>query len=208
MAELIGMNPYHPEAWLIKQAAATIRNGGLAVIPTDTVYAIVGSVEDSGAPGRLYRLKGVDASDLKKPLSVIFPDLSAVADYTRGIPNAAYRSMKRALPGPYTFILSANKRMPAAALQKRKTIGIRIPDHPVCLALLEELQIPLIATSVVHADDEDPLDDPVEISVRLGRDVALVVDVGPLLPEPSTVIDFTGREPEVLREGKGSLDIL
>jgi tRNA threonylcarbamoyl adenosine modification protein (Sua5/YciO/YrdC/YwlC family) len=208
MAALIAVNPYHPEAWLIKQAVAVLRRGELAVIPTDTVYAIVGTVESKETPARLNRLKGVDAQDLKKPLSVLFPDLAAVSDYTRGMPNSAFRMMKRVLPGPYTFILQASKRIPAAALQGRKTIGVRIPGHAVTLALLRELESPLIATSVLHDDEESHLDDPVQISTRLGSGVALVVDVGPLFPEPSTVVDISEGEAVVVRVGKGDPNAL
>jgi tRNA threonylcarbamoyl adenosine modification protein (Sua5/YciO/YrdC/YwlC family) len=208
LAQLITMNPYHPEDWLIAQAAEAIRKGAIAVIPTDTIYAIVGSVESREALKRLYRLKGVESNDPKKPLSVLVADLAAISDYTRGIPHYAFRMVRRALPGPYTFILEASKRIPSGALQGRKTIGVRIPDHPVTLAILRAVGVPLLATSVVHVEPENPHDDPVEISTHLGRDLDLVVDVGPIYPEPSTVVDLTGDEPVVLREGKGPIDLL
>lgn len=206
MAELISVNPYQPEQWLIGQAAAAIASGGVAVIPTDTVYAIVASANSATAAKTLYRLKGPAGTAAGKPLSALFPDLSMVSEYTRGLPNMAYKTMKRALPGPYTFILTASKRLPAAALQGRKTIGVRIPEHPVARALLDALDGPLLSTSVYHHPGDDPMDDPIEISTRFGREVGLVVDGGPIFPEPSTVIDFSSGEAVVLREGKGSLD--
>ncbi|NUN14817.1 MAG: threonylcarbamoyl-AMP synthase [Myxococcales bacterium] len=206
MADLLSINPYALDSHAIRQAAQKITNGGVAVVPTDTVYAIVCGVDDRNAAQKLYRIKGLEANDITKPLSVLCYDLASVSEYTRGMPNSAYRIMRRVLPGPYTFILNASKRIPAAALQGRKTIGIRIPDHPVILALLRELNSPLLATSVVHDDVDSLLDDPVAISVRLGRDVDLVVDAGPIFPEPSTVIDYTSGEAVILRAGKGSIE--
>jgi tRNA threonylcarbamoyl adenosine modification protein (Sua5/YciO/YrdC/YwlC family) len=202
MAQLIQVNPYAPEPWLVKQVVAAIDGGAVLILPTDTVYAIVCSIENKRALETIYRIKSAAPG---KPLSVLFSDLSTITDYTRGIPNNAFRIMKRTLPGPYTYILEASKRMPPGALEKRTTIGVRIPDHPVALAVLRELSAPLLATSVTHEDDH-VIDDPIELSQRLGRDVGYVVDAGAIYPQPSTVIDFTGVDPVVIREGKGSLD--
>ncbi len=208
MAELISVNPYAPEEWLLAQAAQSLRKGGVAVIPTDTVYAIVCTLEKRKAAEQLYRLKGPAGSAAGKPLSVLFSDLGDVAPYTRGIPNTAYRAMKRALPGPFTFILAASKQIPSAALQRRKTIGIRIPSHLAAQELLRQLGEPLLCTSVYHNPGDDPLDDPIEISTRFGNDVDLVVDAGPIFPEPSTVVDLSDGDVVVLREGKGDLNLL
>ena len=176
------------------------------MIPTDTVYAIVCSAERPRGAQSLYRLKGPAGTAAGKPLSVLFHDLSTVAEYTRGIPNIAYKVMKRVLPGPYTLILSASKRLPSAALQGRKTIGVRIPGNEVTLALLRALGEPLLSTSVYHYEGDDPMDDPIEISTRFGPDVDLVLDAGPILPEPSTVLDLSDGSVTVLREGKGPLE--
>ena len=127
MAELVSVNPYSPDAWSLRAVAEGLSRGDVAVIPTDTVYAIVCSVEKRKAGEALYRLKGPSGSAAGKPLSVLFRDLSEVSDYTRGLPNVAYKSMKRALPGPFTFILRASKRIPSAALQGRKTIEFEFP---------------------------------------------------------------------------------
>jgi len=208
VAELISVNPYSPESHILKDAAKALRKGDIAVIPTDTVYAIVCSVDRKNAGEALYRLKGPSGSAIGKPLSVLFTDLSEVSEFTRGLPNHAYKSMKRALPGPYTFILNASKRIPATALRGRKTIGVRIPDHPVTRALMEMLDSPLLCTSVYHQPGDTPLDDPIEISTRFGNDVDCVVDAGPIFPEPSTVVDLSTGEVIVHREGKGPLERL
>ncbi len=208
MAELVTMNPYHPDTRALKRVAEVIRDGGVAVVPTDTVYALVASAFDRSAPEQLYRLKGIEASDPRKPLSVMVHSLKQAAEFTRGIPTPGYRMMRRVLPGPYTFVLAAGRKLPAAALQGRKTIGIRIPDCAVTLALLEEIGLPLLATSVVHYGEHTVLDDPVDIAAHAGDGIDVIVDIGPIFPEPSTVIDLTGKEPVVLREGKGSLDNL
>lgn len=203
MAELIQLNPYAPEPWMVRRVVAAISDGAVLILPTDTVYAIVCSIEHKGALETIYKIKNATSG---KPLSVLFPDLSSITDYTRGIPNAAFRVMKRTLPGPYTYILEASKRLPPGALEKRTTIGCRMPDHPVALAVLRELATPLMATSVTH-DEDNVIDDPIELSTRLGKDVDYVVDAGAIYPQPSTIIDFTGPDPVVIREGKGSLDL-
>ena len=208
VAELVSVNPYSPDAWALREVAQGLARGDVAVIPTDTVYTIVCSVDKRKAGETLYRLKGPSGSAAGKPLSVLFRDLSEVADYTRGLPNIAFKSMKRALPGPFTFILRASKRIPSAALQGRKTIGVRIPDHPVTREMMILLDAPLLCTSVYHMPGDMPLDDPIEISSRFGNDVDWVVDAGPIYPEPSTVVDLSGGSVEILREGKGELSLL
>lgn len=208
MAELITINPYHPDPRLILEASKKIEAGAIAVVPTDTVYALVCSLNRKHGVKRLHNLKGVTAEDTKKPLSVLFYDLSMVAEFTTGIPTSVYRTMKRVLPGPYTFVLNAPRRLSVDALRGRSTLGCRIPNHPVTLRIIEEMNIPLLATSVKHIDDRQPLDDPIEIASEMGNVVDLVVDVGPIFPEPSTVLDATEGYLEVLREGKGPLDAL
>lgn len=208
MAELITLNPYHPDPRLVTEAAGKIRDGAIALVPTDTVYALACSIERRDGVSRLHRLKGVTAEDVKKPLSVLFPDLSSVATCTTGIPTSVYRTMKRVLPGPYTFILNAPRRLSVDALRKRTTLGCRIPDQSITLQILEEMGIPMLATSVKHVDDRQPLDDPIDIAREMGNAIDLVIDVGPIFPEPSTVVDATNGYLEIIREGKGPLDAL
>lgn len=208
MAELITLNPYHPDPRLVSQAAQKIREGAIVVMPTDTVYALACSLERKDGVRRLHRLKGVTAEDPKKPLSVLFHDLSSVATCTTGIPTSVYRTMKRVLPGPYTFVLNAPRRLSVDALRRRTTLGCRIPDQTITLQILEQINMPMLATSVQHVDDRQPLDDPIDIAREMGDAVDLVIDVGPIFPEPSTVLDATKGYLEVIREGKGPLDAL
>jgi len=208
MAELITLNPYHPDPRLVSLAAQKIREGAIVVLPTDTVYALACSLERKDGVRRLHRLKGVTAEDPKKPLSVLFHDLSSVATCTTGIPTSVYRTMKRVLPGPYTFVLNAPRRLSVDALRRRTTLGCRIPDQNITLQILEQINMPMLATSVEHVDDQQPLDDPIDIAREMGDAVDLVIDVGPIFPEPSTVLDATKGYLEVIREGKGPLDAL
>tara|TARA_B100000029_G_C17468457_1_gene921087 strand:- start:161 stop:787 length:627 start_codon:yes stop_codon:yes gene_type:complete len=208
MAELITINPYNPDPRLLSTAARKIRSGGIAVIPTDTTYAIVCCASTRDSIKRLQALKGVASEGNKKPMSVLFSDIATVTEYTMGLSNQVYRAMRRTLPGPYTFILNASSRISAKALKRRKTIGVRIPDNPVTLAILSDIGGPLLSTSVEHTDEDHPLDDPIEICRTLDNAVDLVVDVGPIYPEESTVVDFTENVAVVVREGKGSLDLL
>jgi len=156
------------------------------------------------AIARIYELKDLDP---KKSLSVMVADLALAGRWVRSMPTHVYRLMKRVLPGPYTFILNASREVPKIMLRKRKTLGIRIPDNPIALAVLEQLDAPLLTTSIRSSDDQI-VNDPSEISLRFGQRIDLVVDGGPLLPIPSTVVDFTGPAPEVVRVGKGSLENL
>lgn len=189
----------YPELWRLDAVARAVREGGLGVIPTDTVYAFVCGIGSKRAIERLYRVKELDQ---KKPLSILCQDLRAVSEYTRGIPTSAYRAMKRCLPGPYTFILKASSQVPRIMLRKRRTVGVRVPDDDICAALLQALDEPLLCSSVRTKDDSF-WNDPAQISDEFGKRLDFVVDGGERLAEPSTVIDLTGRVAEVIREGKG-----
>ena len=201
---LLTIDAQEPEGWLVAQAANVLRRGGVAVIPTDTVYALACCLSAAGAVRRIYDLKDLDP---KKPLSLLVDDIAQVSRYTRGFSRATFRAMKRALPGPFTLVFEASSEVPKIMLRKRKTVGIRIPDSPIVLALLAELGEPLISTSVRTSTDEW-INDPALLESELGDRVDLVVDGGLLLPEPSTVIDFCGREAVVLRHGKGDVEAL
>lgn len=197
---LIRVDPETPEHWVLHRAVQMLRDGAVGVIPTDTVYALAVSISHKEAIRRIYELKELDE---KKPLSIIVSDFAQAARYTNGIPNYAFKVLKRALPGPYTFIFGASKEIPKLMLRDtRRTIGLRMPDHPIPLAITAELDEPLLVTSFRSASDAY-MHDAVEIEESMGKRLDFVIDGGPIAPEPSTVIDFTGSEPRVLREGKG-----
>lgn len=197
---LIQVDPVEPEHWLLHRAVSMLRDGGIGVIPTDSVYALAVSIYHKDAIRRVYRLKDLDE---KKPLAIIVSDFAQAARFTRGIPNQAFKVLKRALPGPYTFIFDASKEIPKLMLRdNRRTIGIRMPDHPIPLALVADLDEPLLVTSF-KGPDGNYLSDAVEIEDTMRGKIDFVIDGGPVFPEPSSIIDFTGDEPEVIREGKG-----
>lgn len=201
---LLAIDRAEPEPWLIARVAQILRRGGIAVIPTDTVYALVCVLGDEPAARRLYEVKQVDPS---KRLSLLVGDIATASRYTRGIANPVFRAMKRVLPGPYTFIFQASPDIPRVMLHKRRTVGIRIPDSPIALAILEELGATLLSTSVRNAADEWLLD-PAEIAAELAGKVDVVVDAGLVVAEPSTVVDLSGAEPALVRRGKGPVAAL
>ena len=200
----VRIDPAEPEPWLIARVADVLRRGGVAVLPTDTLYGIACRIDDEQAARRIYALKGLDP---KKPLAILLPDVAGISHWTRGLDTPAFRLMKRVLPGPYTFLLPASAEVPKGMLKTRKTIGIRVPDQAITQAILRELGAPLLTTSV---KDEDGgfLNEPLAIEERLGGLVDVVVDGGPMGLEPSTIVDLTSGEPEILREGKGSVAAL
>ena len=193
----------YPEIWQLTPVVKAIQSGGLGVIPTDTTYAFVCDVEARDAIDRLYRIKELNP---KKPLSLICHDDRMVARYTRGLTTSNFRAMKRCLPGPFTFILKASNDIPRSTLRKRKTVGIRVPNDEICMALLEDLDRPLLCSSV-RTEDDSYWNYPAQISETYGKRLDFVVDGGERLAEPSTVIDLTGRDPEMIREGKGDPDL-
>jgi tRNA threonylcarbamoyl adenosine modification protein (Sua5/YciO/YrdC/YwlC family) len=198
------MDPNEPEPWLLARAVDVIRRGGVAVVPTDTVYGLACTLSNHKAIQRIYALKDLDP---KKPLAILVADLASVSRYARGISTPTYRMMKRVLPGAFTFIFEATREIPKIMLRKRKTIGIRMPDNAIILSLLAELDEPLLTTSIRTPDDQF-VNDPLEIDAQLGNQVDLVIDGGILLPHPSTIVDFSSGEPEVLRPGKGDVEAL
>jgi tRNA threonylcarbamoyl adenosine modification protein (Sua5/YciO/YrdC/YwlC family) len=204
VAVIVEVDPHEPEPWLIARASDQLRSGGLVVIPTDTVYGLTCGITHSEAIRRIYELKKMDA---KKPLAILVPDMPTVGRFTRGVSTPVFRLLKRVLPGPYTFIFLASPEVPKIMLRKRRTIGIRMPDHPVTQALLAELDEPLLTTSIRNPDD-DFVNDPGEIESRYGAKIDQVLDSGPLLPIPSTVIDLSGDQPVLVREGKGDVEVL
>jgi tRNA threonylcarbamoyl adenosine modification protein (Sua5/YciO/YrdC/YwlC family) len=200
---IIQINPRHPQPRLIRRVIEALANGAVISYPTDTVYGIGCDIFSKSGIERIYQLK--DRSR-KKPLSFICSDLKDISRYAQVTDNA-YRIMRKHLPGPYTFILEATKEVPRIMMSKRRTVGIRVPDNPICLALVKELMHPVITTSA-NVSDMSPICDPKEIDQTLGKVLDLVIDGGALPNVPSTVIDMSGDIPYVVREGKGPVDWL
>lgn len=197
---IISLDPDYPEVWYLIDAVEIIRNGGVMAYPTDTVYGLGCDLFDKNSIERIYQIKKMPK---KKDLSFICSDLKQVSEYTQ-VSNMAYRLMKRLLPGPYTFILPATHKVPRLMLNKRRTVGIRIPDNKICMALLEHLGNPIISTSLI-LDDDELMSDPFEIYDRYKSQIDVVIDGGILKSEKSTVVDLTGNTPEIIREGKGDI---
>jgi tRNA threonylcarbamoyl adenosine modification protein (Sua5/YciO/YrdC/YwlC family) len=200
MTQFFQIHPDNPQLRLIKQAAQFIHDGGIVALPTDSCYALVCHLDDKAAVERLRRIRGIDE---KHHLTLLCRDLSEIAEYAK-IDNRQYRLLKAATPGPYTFILEATKEVPRRVSHpSRKTIGLRVPENIVAHALLEELQQPLLGTTLILPNSELPLTDPEEIREELGRQIDLVIDGGACSLEPTTVIDLTSDEPVLVRQGRG-----
>jgi len=196
---ILPINARHPEPRKIRRAVEVLREGGVIAYPTGTVYGLGCALLNKKAIDKVYRIKGADR---RKPFSFLCPDLSQISRFAT-VGNASYRIVRRLVPGPYTFVLEATKEVPNLVQTKRKTVGIRVPDHPVALALLEELGEPIISTS---AGRSEALADPAEIKEAFpGLD--LILDAGPGGVVPSTIlaIDPEGAV-EILREGAGPID--
>ena len=202
MARLVNIHPDSPQPRLLVQAAEFIRDGALVALPTDSCYALGCHLGDKEALDRIRLIRQVDD---RHHLTLMVRDLSEIATYAR-VDNAQYRLLKAATPGSYTFILEGSKELPRRVMHpKRKTIGLRIPDHPVALALLEELGEPLLTTTLQLPGDEAPLTEGWEIQDRLDDQIELILDAGHCGTEPTTVIDLTGTAPALVLAGRGPL---
>ncbi len=200
MSQYFQIHPDTPQLRLIRQAAQIIRSGGIVALPTDACYALVARLDDKAAVDRLRRIRGIDD---KHHLTLLCRDLSEIAQYSR-VDNRQYRLLKAATPGAYTFILEATKEVPRRLSHpSRKTIGLRVPDNAIAQALLEELGEPLLGTTLILPGQEHALSDPEEIRDGLGKVIDLVVDGGACQLEPTTVIDLSGSEPILVRQGLG-----
>lgn len=207
MAEIVHIHPDNPQESALEKAVKVLEEGGLIVYPTDTVYSFGCDLRQPKALERLARIKGLKVE--KADFSIVFHDLSQLSQYTRQVDTPTYKMLKRCLPGAYTFILPANAEVPRLFKSKKKTIGIRIPDHSIPRALAQKLGSPLVASSV-HDEDEilEYTTDPELIAEKYGKQVELVVDGGMGNQYASTVVDLSGSEMRILREGKGSVDLL
>jgi tRNA threonylcarbamoyl adenosine modification protein (Sua5/YciO/YrdC/YwlC family) len=199
---IITINPKNPQARLIRKVVDVIEKGGVIGYPTDTIYGVGCDLFNPEAIRKIHRLK---KSGGKKPLSFICSDLKDISQYAY-VSSYAYKTMKRLLPGPYTFILKATKLVPKVAMTKQKTVGIRTPDNKICLSLVRELGHPIISTSV-YKPDESLYNDPSEIEERFGKQLDLVIDGGVIVAEHSSIIDLTNESPKVVRKGKGDVSL-
>ena len=200
MSQYFHVHPDNPQARLLHQAAAIVREGGVIAYPTDSCYALGCQPGDKGALERIQRLRRLDEDH---NLTLVCRDLSEIATYAK-IDNSAYRLLKTLTPGPYTFLLKATGEVPRRLQhRKRRTIGIRVPDHRITRALLEELDAPLMSTTLRLPGNELPMNDPELIYDKLGHALDLVIDGGPCGVEPTSVVDMTREPPEVVRAGLG-----
>ncbi|MBI0327958.1 L-threonylcarbamoyladenylate synthase [Burkholderia plantarii] len=203
MSQFFRIHPENPQPRLVRQAVEIVKQGGVIAMPTDSSYALACQLDDRTAVERVRRIRGLDEKQL---LSLLVRDLSELANFAM-VDNHQYRLIKSVTPGPYVFVLQATKEVPRRLSHpSRKTIGLRVPDHAITLAVLEALGEPLLGTTLILPPDTDPLNDPEEIRERLEKQVDLVIDGGACPREPSTIVDLTGAEPVLVRAGRGPLE--
>src|SRR6056297_2368815 len=196
--DMIRVHPVDPERRLLARAAEVVRGGGVIAYPTDSIYALGCRLEDKAAAERMRRLRGAERNH---PFTLMCRDLSEIATYAQ-VDNSAYRLLKSLTPGPYTFVLPATREVPRRLMHaKRKTIGIRVPDHTVARALLEAFGAPLMTATVIDADDLEPLADADAVALAYGNALDLILDGGPTPGEPTTVLRLTSDQVELLRRG-------
>ena len=197
---LLKINPINPQQRHIRQVVEILKDGGIIAYPTDTFYGVGCGIMNKRAIQRVYRLKQRSPD---KPFSFICADLKNISDYAK-VSNYAYKTMKRLLPGPYTFILEGSRLVPKIMLTRRKTAGIRVPAHAICLALVKELGNPIITTSAQTQDGKDFMDSSLLHDYFAGQ-LDCVIDGGPVPGEPSSVISLIDDTPEVIRKGLGDV---
>ena len=204
MAQFFQIHPDNPQPRLIRQAVDILRNGGVIIYPTDSSYAIGCHIGDKSALDRIRRIRRLDD---KHNFTLVCRDLSEISNYTK-LDNQQYRLIKSLTPGPYTFILKATKQVPKRLMHpKRKTIGIRIPDNRIALALLEDLNEPILSSTLILPEDDMPMMDPYEMKHSLEHQVDLIIDGGYCGYDPTTVIVMEDDEPWVARHGKGDTSL-
>lgn len=203
-AELLKIHPDNPEPRKIAKVVEVLRNGGVVIYPTDTIYGMGCDIFDQRAVERVCQIKGVKAD--KTQLSFICQDISHISEYVKSLSTPVFKVMKKALPGPYTFLLESSTKVPKIINAKKKTVGIRVPDHNIPRMLVEQLGHPIITTSI-HDDDtiKAYATDPREIWEKFKHHVDIVIDGGPGQIQPSTVVDCTGDVFEITRQGAGDL---
>jgi len=205
MGQYLEIHPKNPQPRLIAEVTEVLRAGGVIVYPTDSIYAVGCRLGDREAIERIRRLRRLDRKHL---FTLVCRDLSEIATYAR-VDNQTYRMIRRMTPGPYTFILPATKQVPKRLQHpRRRTVGIRVPTHPVTLAMIEDLGEPLLSTTMQLPDEDHPMTEAFEIFDAIGNEVDLVIDGGPCGMDPTTVIDLVGPYPEIIRRGMGNVDFL
>jgi tRNA threonylcarbamoyl adenosine modification protein (Sua5/YciO/YrdC/YwlC family) len=197
---ILQINTEHPQPRRIERVVDVLRSDGVIIYPTDTVYGLGCDISSKKAIDRVRRIKKIDN---KRHLSFVFADLKHISQYAQ-VTDFAYKIMKRYLPGPYTFILTATRLVPKIVLTKKNEVGIRIPDNVICHAMLAELGNPILSSSVRMPDDQ-LLDDPREIDEMYKNQVEMVIDGGTFLPEPSSIVSLVDDVPTVIRVGKGDV---
>lgn len=200
---LLNIHPENPQERLISKAADILKSGGIVIYPTDTIYGLGCDIFQPKAIEKICQIKGINPK--KAQLSFICRDLSHLSDYTRSIDTPLFRTLKAKLPGPFTFILPASKQVPRILKGKRDTIGLRIPDNKICMSLVAELDHPILSTTLPGEMVEE-YTDPEIIYEQFGSRVDAVIDGGIGGFVPSTVVDCTGPEWQIIREGKGIWD--
>ena len=205
MAQFFSIHPEDPQARLVHRATAIVREGGVIVYPTDSAYAVACQVENKDGLERIRRLRQVGKDH---NFTLVCRDLSELATYAR-VDNSIFRLLKAHTPGPYTFILDATREVPRRLMHpKRRTIGLRVPEHPIALALLADLGEPLMSSTLILPGETLPMTDPWDIRETLEHEVDLVVDGGFCGLEATTVVDLTGPVPELVRRGRGDVATL
>ncbi len=205
MAQYFEIHPENPQARLIRQAVDIIHKGGVIVYPTDSSYAIGCHLGDKQAADKIHRIRQLDKNH---DFTLVCKDLTQVSHFTK-IDNNGHRLIKALTPGAFTFILDATREVPKRLQNpKKKTIGIRVPDNPIVQALLEELDEPLLSSTLIMPDEDAPLTDPYDIRERLEHELALVIDGGILDNQPTTVISLVDGHTEIIRQGKGIAPML
>ena len=198
---ILEINQIHPEPRKIKQVVEVLANGGVIAYPTDTFYGIGCDLLNKASIERIYLLK---RRSKHQPFSFICSDLKNISEYAQ-VTNYAYKTMRRLLPGPYTFVLEGSRMVPRIMLTKRQTVGIRVPDHPICLAIVEALGHPIISTSATDPENGEILSTPRGIQDTIGHAINLIVDGGIVPGVASSIISLIDDNPEILREGAGDL---
>ncbi len=205
MAKYIEVHPDNPQPRRVSEIVETIREGGLIAYPTDSSYAFGCHIGDKRAMDRIRRIRRTDKDH---NFTLVCSDLSEISTYAR-VDNWAYRMLKSMTPGPYTFILPATREVPKRLQHpKRRTIGLRVPDHPLVRAVLQELGEPIMSSTLLLPGDDLPLTDPHDIEDRIGHEIDLIIDAGPTGIEPTSVIDISEDRVEVLRVGRGDVSAL